>query len=113
MTTLPATKTPAAKDEVVLARPEGVYTGDNQQRRRGQSCEATSRTIRECEVKKHQRSLSLAQAFSRDGKLKTLVKDWTPEPLGDGTYGSDAMRDLCDEFGKLAADIVEDFTGGK
>lgn len=112
MTTLPATQKSATKDEVVLARPEGVYTGETHQRKRGKSCEVTSRTIRECEVTQHQRSMSLAQAF-RDGKLKTHVADWTPEPLADGTYGSDAMKHLCDEFGKLAADIVQDFTESK
>lgn len=99
----------SAKDEVVLARPEGVYTGENERRK----SDAARRTAQEFELKQQQRASSLAQAFDRDGKLKATVKDWQPEALSDGTYGSTAMKELCDEFAQLASDIVQDFTGGK
>lgn len=103
------TNKPAAKDDVVLPRPEGVDTGENERRK----SEAARKTARELELKQHQRSMALAQALDRDGKIKAEVKDWQPEALSDGTYGSPAMKELCDEFAKLASDIVQDFTGGK
>lgn len=102
MTTSTNKPAPSTKDEVVLDRPQGVYTGD-----------AARRTAREFDLKQQQRASSLAQAFDRDGKVKAEVKDWQPETLSDGTYGSTAMKGLCDEFAQLASDIVQDFTGGK
>lgn len=84
---MPANKKPAATHDAVLAAPKGVTP--------------------------QQRAASLAQAYDADGKIKTQAKDWTPKPSSDGTYGSPAVKQLCEEFGKLAADIVGDFTGGK
>ncbi|KAG6360535.1 hypothetical protein INS49_011597 [Diaporthe citri] len=111
MTTTTNKPASSAKDEVVHARPLGVYTGENEGKRR--KSDADRRTAREFDLKQQQRASSLAQAFDRDGKIKVQVKDWQPEALSDGTYGSIAMKDLCDEFAHLASDIVQDFTGGK
>lgn len=115
MANIPATEKSTVKflDEVVLARPQGVYTGDNQRRhKRSKSCEMNSGSVCEYDVKKHRRALSL-QPYMRDGTLTTAVEDWTPKPLSDGTYGSTAMKDFCEEFGELAADIVQGFAEGK
>jgi hypothetical protein len=110
------TEQPTVKylDEVVLARPQGVYTGDNQRKhKRSTSCEMmNSGSVCEYDVKKHRRALSL-QPYIRDGSVSTEVKDWTPKPLSDGTYGSNDMKDLCEEFGELAADIVKGIVEGK
>lgn len=98
-----------AKDDTALCRPRGVLTSEERERRKSEG--TTRRTTGN--FNQHQRAQALAQAFDRDGNVKTQVKEWTPEPLSDGTYGSEAMRELCEEFGNLAADIVQDFTGGK
>lgn len=101
-----------AVDQVVLNRPKGVYTGGEGRKRR--KSEVTSGgTLREFGIKKRERSKSFAQAFSHGGKIRTEVKDWQPEPLSDGTYGSSEMQELCDEFAKLASEIVQGFEGGK
>jgi hypothetical protein len=103
-----------SEDQLVLDRPRGVYTGDNQPKRKHQRSESASEigAVPEYDVKKHRRALSL-QPYMRDGTLTTNVKDWTPKSLDDGTYGSDAMEGLCEEFGKLAADIIQGFGEGK
>lgn len=97
-----------AKDDTALCRPKGVFTDEERERRKS---EGTPRRTTG-NFNQHQRAQALAQAF-RDGHVKTQVTEWTPQPLSDGTYGSEAMRELCEEFGSLAADIVQDFTGGK
>lgn len=107
MTTNSAKK-PAA-DQVVLNRPKGVYTGERKRRKSVTS----GGTPREFGIKKRQRSKSFAQAFSHHGKVKTEVRDWQPEPLEDGTYGSEEMKELCDDFANLASEIVQGFEGGK
>lgn len=104
---------PIVKDEVILERPKGVYTEIQRKNKRSQSfCEMPSSTTCEYDVKKHRRALSL-QPYMREGRLSTQVDDWTPKPLADGTYGSSAMQDLCEEFGMLAADLLQGFAEGK
>lgn len=101
---------PIVKDEFILERPKGVYTEIQRKNKRSQSYEMPSSTACEYDVKKHRRALSL-QPYIREGRLSTQVDDWTPKPLADGTYGSSAMQDLCEEFGMLAADVVNGFSG--
>lgn len=102
---------PIVKDEFILERPKGVYTEIQRKNRRSQSCEIMpSSNTCEYDVKKHRRALSL-QPYIREGRLSTHVHDWTPKPLADGTYGSSAMQNLCEEFGMLAADVVNGFAG--
>lgn len=98
-----------AKDDTALCRPKGVFTDEERERRKS---EGTTRRAT-VNFNPQQRAEALAQAYDRDGNLKTQVKEWTPKSLSDGTYGSEAMRELCEEFGNLAADIVQDFKGGK
>lgn len=105
------TKKPASQDDIVIARPKKVYTGE-----RRRSHDASSNAISEFDIVKHRRSLSLACAELRDkdGKLKTRVEDWMPKPLADGTYGSQLMQDLAEDFAQLAADLVKGgFPDGK
>lgn len=96
------------KDEIVLNRPKGHYTGEN----RRKSHDIGSSAAKEYDVSNHRRSLSLAQVqFSN---RKTKPEEWTPEPLPDGSYGSAAMQNLCEEFAELASEIVnEGFPVGK
>ncbi|KAJ0125370.1 mino acid transporter [Diaporthe amygdali] len=97
-------KMPASQDDIIIARPKKVYTGE-----RRRSHDASSSAASEFDIVKHRRSLSLACAELRDkdGKLKTRVEDWMPKPLADGTYGSELMQDLCEDFAQLAADLVK------
>ncbi|POS75942.1 hypothetical protein DHEL01_v205659 [Diaporthe helianthi] len=71
--------TPAAEkrtvksvDQIVLERPRGVYTGENQRhhKRSKSISEMDGNCVREYNVKKHRRAVSL-QSYLRDGKLTT------------------------------------------
>lgn len=101
-------------DQIVLECPKGVYTGESRHthKRSKSTSETNSDSVRECNVKKHRRAVSL-EPYIRSGKFTTEPKDWTPRPLSDGTYGSQGMRKLCEEFGTLATAIVQGFAEGK
>ncbi|KAG8160319.1 hypothetical protein KVR01_009855 [Diaporthe batatas] len=112
---MPAAERPAVKfvDQIILERPKGVYTGDRCIHKRSRSAnEMNGDPVREYSLKKHRRVASL-QPYIRDGKLSVEAKDWTPRPLVDGTYGSTAMKELCEDFGTLATDITQGFAEGK
>lgn len=101
-------------DELVLQRPKGVYTGDSRRKhkRSKSASDMNSGSVHEYDLRKHRRALSL-QPYIRDGKVTADAEVWTPRPASDGNYGSEAMKELSEEFGTLAADLVKGFTEGK
>lgn len=111
---MPAAENPAFVDHIVLERPRGVYTGESRRiHKRSKSASEMSDSAREYSIKKHRRAVSLQPYIREDGKLNTEAQAWTPKPLSDGTYASPAMRELCELFGTLAAEIVQGFAEGK